>query len=130
VLPRLLSHVTERELLLLGGGLMGIAYLLSAWAPSFIWVGLACALIGTGFSLCHSTIQTRATEAFPGGRGTSLALFAFSLFLGSALGSVGFGALLERVGYRFTFGCAGLLLFVFTALSLVVLGGERLLEAE
>ena len=130
LLPRLLGRVSERELLLVGGGLMGFAYLLSAWAPSVIWVGLACALIGTGFSLCHSTIQTRATEAFPGGRGTSLALFAFSLFLGSALGSVGFGALLERVGYGATFGSAGLLLFVFTALAIAALGRERLLEVD
>jgi MFS family permease len=100
---------------------MGGAYLISAWAPSYLWVGFACALIGAGFSLCHSTIQTRATEAFPGGRGTSLALFAFSLFLGSALGSVGFGALLEHVGYGATFGTAGLLLFVFTGACLAAI---------
>ena len=130
LLPRLLRRATERELLLVGGGLMGLAYLLSAWAPSLIWVGFACGLIGTGFTLCHSTIQTRATEAFPGGRGTSLALFAFSLFLGSALGSVGFGSLLERVGYGATFGIAGLLLFVFTAFALAALGGERLVESD
>lgn len=130
LLPRLLQRLSERELLLSGGGLMGSAYLLSAWAPNYLWVALACALIGAGFSLCHSTIQTRATEAFPGGRGTSLALFAFSLFLGSALGSVGFGALLERAGYRATFGSAGMLLFVFTALALGALGRERLLQAD
>jgi len=130
LLPRLLQRASERELLLVGGGLMGLAYLVSAWAPSYLWVGLSCALIGAGFSLCHSTIQTRATEAFPGGRGTSLALFAFSLFLGSALGSVGFGALLERVGYAATFGSAGLLLFVFTALALGALGRERVLEPD
>ncbi len=130
LLPRLLLRVSERELLLAGGGLMGSAYLISAWAPSFLWVGVACALIGTGFSLCHSTIQTRATEAFPGGRGTSLALFAFSLFLGSALGSVGFGALLEHVGYGATFGTAGLLLFVFTSFALGALGRPRELESD
>jgi len=124
LLPRLLLRLSERELLLFGGGLMGSAFLLGAWAPAVSWVAVACALVGAGFSLCHSTIQTRATEAFPGGRSTSLALFAFSLFLGSALGSVGFGALLERVGYSATFGSAGLLLFVFTALSLKVFGRE------
>lgn len=129
LLPRFLGRVSERELLVVGGGLMGVAYVVSAWAPGFVWVGVACALIGAGFSLCHSTIQTRATEAFPGGRGTSLALFAFSLFLGSALGSVGFGALLEHVGYRATFSSAGLLLFVFTALALAALGRERVIPA-
>ncbi len=130
LLPRLLRRVSERELLLAGGSLMGLSYLISAWAPRFVFVGFACALIGAGFSLCHSTIQTRATEAFPGGRGTSLALFAFSLFLGSALGSIGFGSLLEQVGYGTTFGTAGLLLFAFTALALGALGRERVLEPE
>ncbi|HYP97462.1 MAG TPA: MFS transporter [Polyangiaceae bacterium] len=130
LLPRILRRVSERELLLVGGSLMGLAYLMSAWAPTFAWVGLACALVGAGFSLCHSTIQTRATEAFPGGRATSLALFAFSLFLGSALGSVGFGALIERVGYAGTFGAAGLLLFVFTAVTLAALTRDRLVESD
>ena len=129
MLPRLLKRLSERELLLGGGSLMGSSYLLSAWAPRFAWVGLACVLIGAGFSLCHSTIQTRATEAFPGGRGTSLALFAFSLFLGSALGSMLFGALLEHIGYGVTFGAAGLCLFLFTSFSLSALGRERALEA-
>jgi predicted MFS family arabinose efflux permease len=49
-------------------------------------------------------------------------LFAFSLFLGSALGSIVFGSVLERVGYGVTFGAAGVLLFAFTALCLRALG--------
>lgn len=130
LLPRILRRASERELLLVGGSLMGVAYLISAWAPAFVWVGLSCALVGAGFSLCHSTIQTRATEAFPGGRATSLALFAFSLFLGSALGSVGFGALIERAGYAVTFGLAGLLLFVFTAITLSALTRDRMVESD
>jgi predicted MFS family arabinose efflux permease len=121
-LPRLLRRMSERELLAVGGSLMGSAYLLCAAAQNPLWVGLGCALIGTGFSLCHSTLQTRATEAFPQGRGTSLALFAFSLFLGSALGSIVFGSVLERVGYGVTFAAAGVLLFAFTGLCLRALG--------
>jgi len=122
LLPRLLRRSSEQELLIGGGGAMGAAYLLCAWAGSFVWVALSCALIGAGFSFCHSTIQTRATEAFPRGRGTSLALFAFSLFLGSALGSMTFGQCIERFGYAETFGAAGVLLFGFTALSVQALG--------
>ncbi len=121
-LPRLLRRASEQELLAVGGGLMSVAYLVSAAAGRFLWVGVGCVLIGAGFSLCHSTIQTRATEAFPEGRGSSLALFAFSLFLGSALGSVAFGATLERVGYGVTFAGAGILLLVFTGLALHALG--------
>lgn len=129
VLPRLLRRVSEPELIALGGGLMGSAYLLSAAAQSPLWVGVGCALIGAGFSLCHSTLQTRATEAFPRGRGTSLALFAFSLFLGSALGSVAFGSVLERFDYGVTFAAAGVLLFAFTALCLRALGRRPALAA-
>jgi len=113
-----------------GGGLMSVAYLVSAGAGHFLWVGMACVLVGAGFSLCHSTIQTRATEAFPEGRGSSQALFAFSLFLGSALGSVAFGAALERVGYGATFAGAGVLLLVFTGLALRALGRSPVLGVE
>lgn len=35
LLPRLLRRIAERELLLVGGCLMAVAYLISAWAPSF-----------------------------------------------------------------------------------------------
>jgi len=127
-LPRLLKRLSEQDLLAVGGGAMSLAYLVSAVAPNAGWVGLGSALIGAGFSLCHSTLQTRATEAFPEGRGTALALFAFSLFLGSAVGSVVFGAALERVGYGSTFGAAGALLFAFTLLCLRTLGRRRVLE--
>jgi predicted MFS family arabinose efflux permease len=128
-LPRLLRRVSEQELLIAGGTAMGTAYLLCAWSGSFVWVAVSCALIGAGFSLIHSTIQTRATEAFPAGRGTSLALFAFSLFLGSALGSMTFGQCIERFGYGKVFGAAGLLLFVFTGLSQQALGRAPRLAA-
>jgi hypothetical protein len=42
---------------------------------------------GAGFVIAHSTIQTRATELVPTLRGTAVALFAFSLFLGGGLGT-------------------------------------------
>jgi len=127
-LPRLLRRLSEQDLLAIGGGAMGFSYILSAFAPSYAWVGAGCALVGAGFSSCHSTLQTRATEAFPEGRGTALALFAFSLFLGSAVGSVVYGAALERIGYGATFATAGALLFVFTGLCLRALGRPRALE--
>ncbi len=116
-LPRLLQRMSEQEFLVIGGCLMGGAYVLCSIAAQLAWVGVGCVLLGSGFSLCHSTLQTRATEAYPHGRGTSLALFAFSLFLGSALGSVLFGFGLEQFGYGAVFGLAGALLFVFTALA-------------
>jgi predicted MFS family arabinose efflux permease len=57
-------------------------------------------LMGVGFTLCHSTFQTRATELRPGARGTAISLFAFMLFLGGGVGTALLGALLAASGYR------------------------------
>jgi len=122
LLPSLLRRTSERQLLWVGGTAMGSAFLLNALAPHWGWVALGCALSGMGFTLCHSTLQTRASESFARGRGTALALFAFSLFSGSALGTVCIGYGADALGYTATFGITGLLLLVFTALVVRVLG--------
>ena len=122
LLPLLLRRLSERGLLRIGGTAMGVGYLLCAAAPSWPWVALACLIIGTGFSLCHSTLQTRATEAFPEGRGTALALFAFSLFSGSALGTVAVGYASDAFGYGPSFAGVGSLLLLFTFVVVRALG--------
>lgn len=108
LLPPLLRRFGEPELVTLGGGAMGVSYFVSAWAPHPVWVALGCTLLGGGFSVCHSTLQTRATEMLPAARGTALSLFAFSLFLGGGVGSLGLGLVLEHTGYGWGFGVAGL----------------------
>ena len=126
ILPLLLRRMSERQLMRVGGTAMGCAYLVSALAPRWWLVLSACALAGAGFTLCHSTLQTRATEAFPHGRGRALALFAFSLFSGSALGTVCIGYASDLWGYGPTFIAVGLLMLLFTA-SAVRLLGERVI---
>jgi predicted MFS family arabinose efflux permease len=107
-LPRILRRVGEANLVALGSLAMAAAYLLTAAAPRLGWVVLGCAVLGAGFSLCHSTLQARATEAFPSGRGRALALFAFSLFVGGGSGTIAMGWLTERFGYAHSFTGAGL----------------------
>jgi predicted MFS family arabinose efflux permease len=124
LLPRLLRRMSERQLMGIGGSAMASAYLLSAVASRWEVVATACALAGAGFTLCHTTLQTRATEAFPQGRGTALALFAFSLFSGSALGTVCAGYVSDALGYGCTFAVIGVLLAAFTA-TVVRLLGQR-----
>jgi predicted MFS family arabinose efflux permease len=128
LLPRILRRFPERVLLATGGLALGTAYLLSALAGHWLWVAGACLLLGVGFILCHTTLQTRATEAFPRGRGTAVALFAFSLFLGSGVGTAVLGAVLEVVGFRALFVLLGVMLFAFTAVVVRVLGQPRRLE--
>lgn len=122
MLPRLLRRFSERDLLKGGGSAMACGYLLTAIAPHWAAVGLSCLLIGIGFSLCHSTLQTRATEAFPEGRGTALALFAFSLFSGSALGTVAVGYASDALGYGATFAGVAALFALFTVTVVRMLG--------
>jgi predicted MFS family arabinose efflux permease len=112
-LPLLIAQLGEERLIGLGSSLMASAYLLSALAPSVLWVAGGVAALGTGFSLCHSTLQARATEVFPEGRGRSLSLFAFSLFVGGGLGTFAMGALSERIGYGASFAAAGVAFVLF-----------------
>jgi len=121
LMPFLVRRLPESAFLVGGGCLMAFSYLLVAAAPSWHWAALGSGLIGLGFSLCHSFLQIRATEAYPRARATALALFAFSLFSGSSLGSVGFSWASGRVGYGAAFASCGLLFLVFTATAWRVL---------
>ncbi len=112
-LPRLVRRLGERRLVLLGGALMGAAYVTTVAIPTWplFLIPIVCA--GAGFVLCHSTLQTRATEIYPASRGTAVALFAFFLFLGNGLGAIVIGFAIEQTGYASTLLVAGLLLWVF-----------------
>lgn len=55
-------------------------------------------MLGLGFYMIHSSIQTRVTEVAPGARGTAVALHACSFFLGQSLGPVVMGAMRGLLG--------------------------------
>ena len=121
-LRRALARHGERNLLAAGGVTMALAYLACGLWPTAIIIVLACLAMGAGFVACHTTLQTRATEAAPAARATAISLFAFSLFVGSAAGTVSFGYLADAVGFRSTFGLVAAGLFVFTIVVTRVLG--------
>lgn len=112
-LPWIVRHWGEERCVSIGAGAMGCAYLTSAYALSPASVAGSAALLGAGFSVCHSTLQARATEAFPRARGRALALFAFSLFLGGGAGTFLTAWLCEAWGYQLCFTAAGLAFFAF-----------------
>lgn len=126
-LPHVLRRASEERLVAVGAVAMGVAYWVAASASSVLGVAAAAALLGAGFGSCHSTLQARATEAFPQGRGRALALFAFSLFVGGALGTYAMGRLTETLGYARSFALAGacFLLFAYFATRVVALEGRR-----
>lgn len=106
-----------------GGALPNIAALICFTTlinPVGVFVGSA--LLGLGWALVHSTIQTWATEVAPKARATAVSLFAASLFTGSALGSAIGGWILASGTYRQLFA---IFLVVGAAVMLVAWTGRR-----
>ena len=64
-------------------GLGYLAFLLSPWSWTAGPVALA---VGIGTYLFHNTLQTHATQMAPAVRGSAVAIFAFCLFTGQAVG--------------------------------------------
>ena len=86
---------------------------------SFTGYGTTLA-VGIGFVSLHSTLPLRGTEISPTARGKAFALFAFSLFVGSAVGTAVLGRLVDAGNYEavFTLAGAGLIAIgIGTALS-------------
>jgi predicted MFS family arabinose efflux permease len=106
----------EQRMIVAGGLLSGLAFLGLALLDGW-WLAIPASLVlGLGYYLIHSTLQTRATELAPSARGTAVALFAFCLFSGQGLGAALLGALVDRPALGYT---AALL---FSGLAMPVLG--------
>jgi len=112
----------ERKMVLAGGLLMAAGFL--AWyATPVAWLAAPVALlVGFGTYLFHNTLQTNATQMAPAARGTAMALFASSFFIGQAVGVSWAGAVFDR------FGPAPLLLVPALALGLAGWGFARALR--
>ncbi|MCW5653793.1 MAG: MFS transporter [Hydrogenophaga sp.] len=96
---RLVASLGERRMVFVGGILMAAAYL-SLWlSPWWIAAGPIALLMGFGTYLFHNTLQTHATQMAPASRGTAVALFAFCLFGGQALGVTLSGWTIDHLGY-------------------------------
>jgi predicted MFS family arabinose efflux permease len=109
---RLLARFGETGFVRIGAGLMlacfNILPLLSSWQatiPVFVAAGF-------GFYMFHNTLQTKATEMAPRARGTAIAVFAFSLFMGQASGVAACGVLIRLLHYEWTFVSMGIALAV------------------
>jgi len=110
---RLLARLGERRMLLGGGIMMGAGFLIAAAAPGWALVLPGVALLGAGFPICHSVLQTRGTEIAPEARGTAISFFVFSLFTGGALGTAVLGVALDARGFGAALGISGVLLVGF-----------------
>jgi predicted MFS family arabinose efflux permease len=68
---------------------------------SSAWLGPpAIALIGLGYYMLHTTLQTNATQMAPEARGLAVSFFAFALFTGQSVGVALAAPIMDRYGGR------------------------------
>ena len=83
---RIVPALGERRMVALGGGIMGAGFA-ALWLSPLGWTaGPVTLAVGFGTYLLHNTLQTHATQMVPASRGTAVAVFAFCLFTGQAIG--------------------------------------------
>ena len=106
---RLVRTFGENGLIMYGGFLSCFCYLTIALINSWEVFTVVDVLLGLGYYMLHSTLQTKATELSPGARGTAVSLFAFSLFLGQGVGAVVLGSVVgsQETGYMPAFIISG-----------------------
>lgn len=110
VARRWVRALGEARLALLGGSLLGVAFLALALGPGWGWAMAACLVAGLGFYQHHNTLQTQATQMAPAARGTAVSIFASCFFLAQAVG-VSLGAwVVEHYGAPWLFACSALIL--------------------
>jgi MFS transporter, YNFM family, putative membrane transport protein len=114
---KLVGRIGELGVLLLGGTLLGVAFVFIGLMPAWQWFIPSVVVLGMGYYTMHGTLQTRATELAPQARGTAISLFAFFFFLGQATGPQLLGAILKAQGYAAAFIVAGVGLFTTATVS-------------
>ena len=105
---RAIAHLGERGMSLAGGIILAATFALVPFAPPPWFFAADMVVSGLGFYLIHNTLQTNATQMAPEARGSAVALFASTFFLGQSAGVALCGAAIDRVGYAPVFVACGL----------------------
>jgi predicted MFS family arabinose efflux permease len=92
----LVSRFGQTGLAAGGGALLALAYLTLAFEPHYWMAPAAILTIGLGFYMLHNTLQTNATQMTPQARGTAVAIFSASLYLGQTAGVAAGGVIFDR----------------------------------
>ena len=98
IVPSAITRVGLPKMPFVGTCILTLAYAAIWLIPH--WVGLMTGffIMGVGFSIIHTALQTYATELLPPARATCMSLFAFFLFLGNGIGPVCLGWVYELSG--------------------------------
>jgi YNFM family putative membrane transporter len=105
---RLVALIGDLGILVLGGALLGLAFVAIGVIPNWQSFVPLVIVLGMGYYTMHGTLQTRATEMAPEARGAAISLFAFAFFMGQSAGPIVLGRILQARGYGAAFATAGL----------------------
>lgn len=111
---RILQVTTVSRMCIVASVLGAGAYCAVALAGSWWQAALAMLAGGLAFYMLHNSLQTEATELAPAARGSAVALFASSFFLGQGAGPMVFGAMAHATSHSAA--------YVIVAVALLVLG--------
>lgn len=104
-----LVEIGERGLVVGGGIVVMLGFLMLAGAPFWETAPIACTLLGFGYYMVHNTLQTNATQMLPQARGTAVAGFSSTLFLGQSAGVALAAPIVDRAGAMPVFVLAALM---------------------
>jgi predicted MFS family arabinose efflux permease len=125
VARRAVASLGERGLVGLGGAALALGFaglIVSPWTASST---LCIAVVGVGYYMMHTTLQTHATQVSPGERGSAVALFAAALFLGGASGVWLAAQVIDALGLAPVFAAAAIGLAALSAAVRLRLPGPR-----
>jgi len=116
----LVNRLGQTGLVIVGGGFVSLGFFTLVLQPVWWLAPLAMVCVGLGFYMVHNTLQTNATQMVPQARGTSLAIFSSSLYMGLTAGVALAAPFVDRFTAVPIFAVAG---FAFPALCAVIARG-------
>ncbi|HEY6822359.1 MAG TPA: oxalate/formate MFS antiporter [Burkholderiales bacterium] len=121
----LVDRFGPRIVVLAGGILCGIAWMMNAYADSLGFLYFAAAIAGLGAGAVYGTCVGNALKWFPDRRGLAAGLTAAGFGAGSALTIIPISAMIKSSGYEQTFVYFGIGQGLIVALVSLVLAAPR-----
>lgn len=106
--PLLVRRVGLSAMVRLGAALVGVLLILATRVHALALIAAVFAAAGFAFYMIHNVLQILATELAPAARGSALALFASSFFVGQSLGALTLAQAAAFIGVVPVFIAAGI----------------------
>ena len=109
---RFLPRIGMKGMMIVGGALVGIQLIATAFGPGWKLQFLCMLMMGWGFYMIHGCIQVFASELSVEARATALSLHSFFFFMGQTVGPIAYGFGLQHGGKAVTLGVAAACMIV------------------